>query len=133
GELATGIPPVREELLGEHLEQRLALHGRDRVLALRPVVAEARPLAAGDEEGAYLALAEELPAAGGGVAVELALLVVARNAGVDRDRLDVLGQVRVGLAAHVLLRQPVDVAQVQRRELRREAFAGGGVESVDEP
>jgi hypothetical protein len=46
-------------LFGEDLEEGFVPDGGDGVFAFRAVVAEARALAAGDEEGADLAFLEE--------------------------------------------------------------------------
>ena len=126
GDGPAGIAGAGEELLGEDLEEGLVLDGGDGELALGAVVAEARALAAGDEEGGDLALLEELVAAGGGVGVEL-LLVGSRAAGVGLDGLDVVGEMDGGLGLDVGPDQLVEVGQVEvgRAGLRAFGVKGG--------
>ena len=74
GDRLAGVARVGQQLLGEHLKQRLVLDRRDGIFALGPVVPEPRALPAGDEKRADFSLCEQLPPAHLRVEIELAML-----------------------------------------------------------
>ncbi len=91
---------MREQLLGEHLEQWLALDRRDGVFALGAIVPQPRPLPAGDEERADFAALEQRVTVALGVLVELRL-VGSGNARVGFDGPDVRWQGQRRLRPHL--------------------------------
>ena len=70
-----------QELLGEDLEQRLVADGGDGIFALGAIIAQAGTLAAGDEESADFALAQQFMATGECFGVEGLMVCRLRIAG----------------------------------------------------
>ena len=105
-----------EDLLGEDLEQRLVLDGRDLEAALGPVEAQPRALPAGDDEGRDLAVGDQLLAALAGLGAQLGLLA-GRLGRDDLRRDDLAGGLKLGLVQDVLLNVLVDPVPVDGRQL----------------